>query len=134
MIRVPNPGRAATLALLEEMVTLKSTRVPGQRHSNVVVQRRRSSASLVDLNRYPISGMGRAKVQYPGPWLLPKPPLCLPYTWPQCLLQNRDTLDQPPHSPQSDGSSSDSGPPSLELITDLKTPESDYEASNSVLE
>ena len=62
MIRVPGPGRVATLASLEEMVTLNATRVPGQRHSNVVVQRGRGLASLVDLDSYPISGIGRARV------------------------------------------------------------------------
>ena len=37
MIRVLEQGRAATLTLLEEIVTLNATRAPGQMHPNIVV-------------------------------------------------------------------------------------------------
>ena len=81
---------------------------------------------LGDLNNsYPTSGMGRARVRNPGPHF-PEPLLCLPYTRPQCLC--RDTLDTQPSSPNSDGPSSDSGPSSLESITDPKSLELGYEA------
>ena len=73
--------------------------------------------------------MGRARVRNPGPHSFPEPLLCLLYTWPQCLC--RDTLDTPPGSLNSDGPSSDSGPPSLESITNPESLELGYEASDT---
>ena len=73
--------------------------------------------------------MGTARVRNPGPHSFPEPPLHLHSHGPQCLC--RDTLDTPPGSLNSDGPSNDSGPPSLEFITDPESLESGYEASDS---
>ena len=76
--------------------------------------------------------MVRARVRNSGPCLYPELLFCRPYSKPQYLI--RDPLELLPSSPSSsdhaDSSLKSSGPPSLESITDPKSPESGYEASN----
>ena len=116
MVGIPGRGRAATLVLMGGMVAHNAARAPGQMNPNQIVGRGRGLADLN--NSYPTSRMGRARVRNLGPHL-PEPLLCFPYTWPQCLC--RDTLDTPPSPPNSD-SDTTSRPPSLESITDTKSP------------
>ena len=117
----------ATLALLQEMATQNAARAPGHMNTNQVMGKGRG---LVDqLPSYPASGMRRARVGNPGPHSFSEPPLCPPYTKPPCLI--RDPLETLPSSSDSSlDSDSDSGPPSLDSITDFEFPESGYEASN----
>ena len=113
-------GRAATLALMGEMITQNVARVPGHRNANTVMGRGRGLTDQIP--SYPTSGVGRAKVRNPVPHPYSEPPLCPSYTKPQCLI--RDPLENLPSSPcspdHSDSSleNSDSRPPSLESITD----------------
>ena len=114
----PNLGhsRIATLALLSEMVVQNATRVPGIRNSHPI------GRGLADLNSNindPFPSMGRARARNPGPHPSVKPLLCLLYSWPQCLCRCRCPLNAPPSPPSFESTStSTSGPPSLESITE----------------
>ena len=106
-----------------EMIAQNAARAPGQRNANQIVGRGRGLA-----DNYPTPGMGRARARNPGSHSFSEPPLCPPYTQPQCLC--RDHLETLPSSPEN-SDSSDSRPPSLESIMDPEPPELGYVASNS---
>ena len=112
MVGSPGRGRAATLALMGEMIAQNAARAPGQRNANQIEGRGRGLA-----DNYPTPGMGRVRARNPGPHSFSEPPLCPPYTQPQCLC--RDPLETL-HSFPENLDSSDSGLPFFESIMDLK--------------
>ena len=128
-------GRAATLALLSEMVAQNATRRPGDRNLHPMG---RGLAGVTSNTSGPSPSMGRVRAKNPGPHpCIVDPPLQIPHSWPQYLCRCRyhlPALPSPPFAepapprPPSHESDTDStsGSPSLETVMGS---ESGYEAS-----
>ena len=133
----PGQGRAATLALLSEMVAQNATRRPGDRNLHPMG---RGLAGITSNTNGPSPSMDRVRARNPGPCpCVADPPLQISHSWPHCLCKcrcNLPALPSPPcaeptpprpHSSESDMDLT-SEPPSLETVME---PVSGYEASGS---
>ena len=124
--QTPGHGRAATLALMSEMVAQNATRTPGPQSQLMG----RGFVGVMNniTNPFPMS-MGRARSRKPRPHPSGEAPRHPLNSWPQCLCHCRHPLeDIHPNPSSSKSEDSTSCPPSLESITG---PKSGYEASCS---